>query len=77
MAEIKMSPFTKAVRELDWSRELSMVHIHVERVIKFTILQNILPVQYCEASTCGDTTMANIVYVCCALVNLCPSIVPN
>lgn len=90
MAEIKMPPFTKGKKQLekidvDWSRELSMVRIHVERVIgvlkqKFTILQNILPVQYCEASTCGDTTMAvidKIVYVCCALVNLCPSVVPQ
>ena len=35
--------------EVDWSRELSIVRIHVERVIgvlkqKFTILQSVLPI---------------------------------
>ena len=38
MAEIKTSPFTKGEKQLetvdiDWSRELSAVQIHVERVI--------------------------------------------
>ena len=37
MAEIKMPPFTKGKKQLekvdvDWSRELSLVRIHVERV---------------------------------------------
>ena len=38
LAEIKIPPFTKGKKQLekvevDWSRELSTVHIHVERVI--------------------------------------------
>lgn len=90
MAEIKMPPFTKGKKQLekfdvDWSRELSLVRIHVERVIgvlkqKFTILQNVLPVQYCDTSTCSDTNVTvidKIVHICCALVNLCPSVVPQ
>ena len=54
MAEIKTPPFTKGKKQLekvnvDWSRELSVVRIHVERVIgvleqKYTILQSILPI---------------------------------
>jgi len=49
MAEVKTPPFTKGKRqlekvEIDWSRESSLVRIHVERVIevlkqKYTILQ--------------------------------------
>ena len=38
MAEVKMPPFTKGKKQLqkvdvDWSRVLSVVRIHVERVI--------------------------------------------
>jgi len=38
MAEIKMPPFTKGKRQLskmevDWSRELSALGVHVERVL--------------------------------------------
>ena len=54
MAEVKTPPFTKGKSQLeklevDWSRELSLVRIHVERVIgvlkqKYTILQGVLPI---------------------------------
>ena len=57
MAEIKIPPFTKGKKQLekidvDWSRELSLVRIHIERIIgvlkqKYTILQGILPVHLC------------------------------
>ena len=90
MAEIKMPPFTKGKEQLeklevDWSRELSLVRIHVERVIgvlkqKFTILQNILPVQFCDKISCGNDNLAvidKVVHVCCSLTNLCPSVVPQ
>ena len=52
LAEVKTPPFTKGKKqlekqEIDWSRELSLVRIHVERVIgvlkqKYTILQGIV-----------------------------------
>ena len=55
MAEVKIPPFTKGKKQLekvevDWSRELSIVRIHVERVIgvlkqKYTILQGTLPIR--------------------------------
>ena len=55
MAEIKTPPFTKGKKQLekvdiDWSRELSAVRIHVERVIgvlkqKYTILQKTIPAE--------------------------------
>ena len=54
LAEVKTPPFTKGKKQLekqevDWSRELSIVRIHVERVIgllkqKYTILQSVLPI---------------------------------
>ena len=56
LAEVKIPPFTKGKKQLekvdvDWSRELSSVRIHVERIIgtlkqKYTILQGVLPITY-------------------------------
>lgn len=86
LAEVKTPPFTRGKKQLekvdvDWSRELSVVRIHVEHVIgvlkqKFTILQGRLPIALIADLPCTgeDTT---IVRVCCALVNLCPSVVPQ
>ena len=55
MAEVKIPPFTKGRKQLekvdvDWSRELSLVRIHVEHVIgvlkqKYIILQGTLPIR--------------------------------
>ena len=76
---------------VDWSRELSIVprvnnirslivRIHVERVIgilkqKFTILQGVLPISLIAGNDDKDSTIDKIVKVCCACVNLCPSVV--
>jgi len=44
------TPFTKGKKqEVDWSHKLSIVRIHIERVIgllkqKYTILQGMLPI---------------------------------
>ena len=56
LAEVKTPPFTKGKKQLekvevDWSRELSTIRIHVERVIgvlkqKYTILQSVLPISF-------------------------------
>ena len=87
MAEIKIPPFTKGKKQLekiniDWSRELSMVRIHVERVIgvlkqKYTILQGILPIALLSDKKDTRCTVDKVVKVCCAFVNLCPSVVPQ
>jgi len=84
MAEVKIPPFTKGKKQLekvevDWSRELSIVRIHVERVIgvlkqKYTILQGTLPIRLIVGDE-DDSTIDKIVSVCCACVNLCPSVV--
>ena len=87
MAEVKIPPFTKGKKQLekidvDWSRELSLVRIHVERVIgvlkqKYTILQGTLPVRLIENenSDSETSTIDKIVTVCCACVNMCPAVV--
>ena len=88
LAKVKMPPFTKGKKQLekqevDWSRELSSVRIHVERVIgqlkqKYTILQGVLPICLISDNDCNvdETVIDKIVKVCCACINLCPSVVP-
>ena len=88
-SEVCIPPFTRGKvqftrKEVDWSRELSVVRIHVERVIgtvkqKFTILQGTLPLAMVgnidELGT-GEAQIDKLVKVCCALFNVCPPIVP-
>ena len=87
LAEVKVPPFTKGKKQLekkdiDWSRELSTVRIHVERVIgllkqKYKILQGVLPISLIIDEKDTESTIDKIVHVCCACVNLCPSVVPE
>ena len=86
-AEVKHPPFTRgkpqlSKLEVDTSRQLSQVRIHVERVIgavrqKYMILQSTLPISLIVCSA-GDTLspIDKIVTVCCALYNHCNSVVP-
>ena len=87
LSEVKTPPFAKGKKQLekldvDWSRELSVVRIHVERVIgvlkqKFTILQGILPISLIMDDNDTQAAVDKLVRVCCVLVNLCPSVVPQ
>lgn len=85
-AEVKLPPFTKGKKQLskaqvDLSRQLSRVRIHVERVIgvvrqKYTILQSTLPINSIMCSdTEEDSVIDKVVTVCCALCNCCNSVV--
>ena len=86
MAHVKIPAFTRgksqlAPVDLETTRKIAHVRIHVERVIgsvrqKYTILGGILPIDFlmCKDSD-GYCTIDKIGLVCCALVNLCPSIV--
>ena len=75
LAEIKIPPFTKRKKQLekvevDWSRELSMVRIHVERVIgllkqKYTLLQSVLPIRMIADKDNDTATIDKIVSVLC------------
>ena len=81
MAEVKTPPFTKGKKQLekqevDWSRELSIVRIHMERVIgtlkqKYTILQETLPISLIsDTDEDNEAAIDKIIKVCCACVNL-------
>ena len=87
LAEGKTPPFTKGKKQLekqdvDWSRELSVVRIHVERVIgvlkqKYTILQGTLPISLLsDSDDDNEAVIDKIVKVCCACINMCPPVVP-
>ena len=86
-AELKIPAFTKGKKqlgpvELESTRGLASVRIHVERVIgevrnRYTILQSTVGIKMCEAEhPKGLMPLDKIVHVCCALTNLAPSVVP-
>ena len=81
-----MPAFTKGKSQmspvdLETSRKLSNVRIHVERVIgltrqKYTILNSTLPIEFLETNNDGEIPLIDkIALICCALINLCESIV--
>ena len=87
-AEVKTPSFTKGQKqltayEIEESRKISNVRIHVERVIgalrqKYTILSSTLRT-YVLSEQCSVEAPAvidQIVTVCCALCNVCPTVVP-
>ncbi|XP_037579451.2 uncharacterized protein LOC119462177 isoform X1 [Dermacentor silvarum] len=85
-ARLHIPAFTRgkkqlSAEEVESTRKLANVRIHVERVIglirnKFVILKSTLPIDYVTCQP-GDelAPIDKIVTVCCALSNLCPSIV--
>ena len=65
-----------SISEVEYSKRISKVHIHVERMIgllknKYAILQFTLPVSNVKHKHDTDFFTA-----CSALLNLCPSVVP-
>ncbi|CAC5361533.1 unnamed protein product [Mytilus coruscus] len=85
-AEVKITAFTKGKKqlsplELESTRKIAHTRIHVERVIglvrnKCTILQSTIPIDYLHCQSEDVPTMDKITTVCCALTNLCDSVVP-
>ncbi len=84
-ATVAIPNFTKGKKQLtgievEQSRRIANVRIHVERVIgvvrqKFTILSATHPIEAVTAKD-GVTLLDQIVCVCCSLINLCDSVVP-
>ena len=84
-AEVKVPPFTRGKKqlskaEIDNSRQLSRVRIHVERVIglvrqKYSLLRSILSINFIMCSQEEDTsTIDKVATICCALCNCCDSV---
>ena len=84
--EVKIPPFTKEKKQLrklevDTTRELTQVRIHVEKIIgmvrqKYTILQSTLPISMimCNNNK-GISSIDKAVAICCGLCNHCQSMV--
>ena len=67
--------------EVETSRQLSSVRIHVERVIgalrqRYSFLEGTLPINMLMVNDSGYSMVDKIVVVCCALCNCCESVVP-
>ena len=86
MAQVKIPSFTKgksqlAPIDLETTRKIAHVRIHVERVIgtvrqKYTILNGPLPIDFLICKENENLTLIDkIGMVCCACVNLCSSVV--
>ena len=84
-ATIKTPAFTKGKTlsgiEVEQTRRIANVRIHVERVIgnirkKYSILNATQPISFVLSKENSTTTLDKIVYVCCALNNICDSVVP-
>ena len=86
-ASLKIPAFTKGClqlspKDIEETRHLANVRIHVERVIgatrqRYSILMSTLPISFVKPASVGETpTIDKIVLVCSALNNLCVSVVP-
>ena len=86
-AKLEIPSFTKGQSQLqpdevEETRTIANVRIHVEYVIgnlrkKYSILNGAIPIDFLIRNNDEKvTTLDNIVHTSCALINLCPSIVP-
>ena len=85
-AEAVLPAFTKgktqlSAKEVLESRELArVVRIHIEHLIgmvkqKYSILDSILPISFIKQDGNDKNVADKLTVVCCALVNLCKSII--
>jgi hypothetical protein len=83
---VVMPAFTKGLDQLSYedctsTRELANLRIHVERIIgmlrnKFPILASTLPIDFINTKPKDPMPIIDkIVIICCAVINICPSIV--
>jgi len=86
-ARLHMPVFTRGksqltALEVENTRTIANVRIHVERVIglvrqKYSVLKGILPIEFVTTKPGQDCPhIDKIVRICCSLSNLCDSIVP-
>ena len=85
-ARLEIPSFTKgksqlSANEFEKTRVIANVCIHVDRVIgilrkKYSILNKTLPIDFLLSENDEIPTLDKIVHVSCALINMCPSVVP-
>ena len=86
-SKLEIPSFTKGKgqlrpEEVEDTRVIANVRIHVERVIgnlrkKYSILDQTLPIDYLITDKDKKVpTLDKMVHVACALINMCPSVVP-
>ena len=85
-AQLVIPSFTRGKKQLnpedvELPRHIANVRIHVERVIGsikqyYSLLDRALPIVFLLNRDESLITLDKIVLICCALVNLCPSVVP-
>ena len=85
-ARVTMPAFTKGKKQLtgidvEQTRRIANVRIHVERVIglirqKYSLLGATQPIDFVMSKNGSVPTLDKIVHACCCLVNFCDSIVP-
>ena len=86
-AEAKLPAFTKgktqlSAKEVQKSRELVVVRIHVEMLIgvikqKYSILEGALPINFIKANGADIGVADKLMTIHCALVNICEPLVPS
>lgn len=85
-ARVAIPAFTKGKKQLtgidvEQTRRIANVRIHVERVIgfirqKYTFLSGTLPIDFITSRDDGVPLIDKVVVVCCALSNICDSVIP-
>lgn len=85
-AFLKVPDFTRGKKklhpkEVENTREIATVRIHVERVIgtirnKCKILNGPIPISLLNVEYCNKSFFDYVVKVCCIIVNLCDNVVP-
>lgn len=85
-ARVTMPSFTKGKKQLtgievEQTRRIANVRIHVERIIglirqKYSLLRDTIPIDYVHSTSNSTPLLDKIVVVCCALINLCESVIP-
>ncbi len=86
-ARVTLPAFTKGKKQLtgievEQSRRIANVRIHVERVIglirqKYSLLSGTQPIDFVISKENNIPLLDKIVTVCCILTNLCDSVIPS
>ena len=86
LSRLELPAFTRnktqlSAIDIEQTRNIANVRIHVERVIgnirkKYSLLSATQPIDFVICNGIETPTLDKIVNVCCALINVCDSVVP-